>query len=387
MALAFGAAAASAQDQCPGDFCDNPITTLCVAGAQVTLTGFVPAPPSDSGSATYIYEVCNPPAGTCDSTVRPGEGCLDNDFCKQQGQNIDPAAFCTRDCAVDTFRDLSHFDVALPDPEFSCLSEDTQISGTCNPGGVDQDLVIGDDPAPCGIFAAKCDAGLVPGQCYDVTLQIAGELNAPGLGAALIADKNAQACDRACIAGPSCEPCGDIRNGEQCLTRTRGFWSTHPHLIRSDDPRSLDLLPITVCGDDLTVVDHGVCSTSEALCTSARDRRPNPTYLSLAAQLTAAKLNLEATAAVSIGACSDFIHEGRTIEQWIAFCESGFCDARKQVISGSGCIEALNAFNNSQDVGFDQTPFPFDGPGPALVDECRLARGNGTWVGGGCIQP
>ncbi len=52
----------------------------------------------------------------------------------------------------------------------------------------------------------------------------------------------------------------------------------------------------------------------------------------------------------------------------------------------SGCIEALHAFNNSQDIGFEQTPFPFDGPDPALVGECQLACGNGIWVGGCCDQ-
>ena len=55
-----------------------------------------------------------------------------------------------------------------------------------------------------------------------------------------------------------------------------------------------------------------------------------------------------------------------------------FCDANKNAISGSGCIEALDAFNNSPDTGFDQTPEPFDRPGPAQVGECQAARGNGT---------
>ena len=39
--------------------------------------------------------------------------------------------------------------------------------------------------------------------------------------------------------------------------------------------------------------------------------------------------------------------------------------------AGSGCIEALDAFNNSLDAGFDETPYPFNRPGPALIAECR----------------
>ena len=52
-----------------------------------------------------------------------------------------------------------------------------------------------------------------------------------------------------------------------------------------------------------------------------------------------------------------------------------------RVISNSGCIEALNAFNNSQDTGFDQEQPPFDRPGPANVTQCQLARGNGKAIG------
>ena len=65
------------------------------------------------------------------------------------------------------------------------------------------------------------------------------------------------------------------------------------------------------------------------------------------------------------------------IQEWIDYCEANFCAANKQAISASGCIEALDAFNNSEDAGFEQTPDPFNRPGPALVGECQKARGNG----------
>jgi hypothetical protein len=213
-----------------------------------------------------------------------------------------------------------------------------------------------------------------------MTINIAGELNAPGLGAAVVVSKPGgqggptEQCKESCIAGPSCEPCEDDENGEgACLTRTRGFWGTHPHIIQS-----LGLLPIEVCGKQLATTNAGSCGTSEALCSNALDRKSNPPSLTLVAQLTAAKLNLAATNATLDGTCEDWKYNDKSIQEWIADCEENFCDENKQAISGSGCIEALDAFNNSQDTGFDETPSPFDHPGPAVVGECVKARGNLT---------
>ncbi len=380
VALLLAAAPAGAQGVCTPEFCEDPQDTLCDAGGfRITLVDYQPASNANSGLASYTYEICSPPEGVC-----TGDGvtsCEDNTKCTQGGNP--PGGTCTRECAVDVFRDLSHFDVGLPALVGTCLTEDTEITGSCTPGP----FSIGPDGSCGGVFVAKCDAILEVGDCYEMTINIAGELNSPGLGSAFVVSKESTDCNETCLLGPACDDdiCDpDPPTGEECLTRTRGFWGTHPHLIQSDDPRSLDLLPVTVCGDDLPVVDAGVYSTSEALCTSARDRRRNPTYLSMAAQLTAAKLNLAATAAVSDGACSAWMYDGMGIEGWIEYCEDTYCDARKQAISESGCIEALDDFNNSQDTGFDQTPAPFDRPGPALVDECQSARGNGIYVGGGC---
>ncbi len=379
----LGTATAGAQGLCPGQFCDNPTSATCDAGGnRITLTGFTPAPSSDSGFASYTYQVCSPPAGTC--SLDPSLPCLDHNDCVQNGGT------CNRQCAVDSFLSLSHFDIGLPllgNSDTTCLSGDTQVTGSCTSASSLSVFSVGLD-ASCDTFGAKCDnVDLGPGECLEMTINIAGELNAPGLGAAVAASKESTFCDQNCISGPSCEPCAGVADGERCLTRTRGFWGSHPHLIQSGDPRSLDLLPIMVCGDNLTVVDADFCSTSEALCTSAKDLPGNPTHLSLVAELTAAKLNLAATAAIGDGACSGWMYDGMGIDEWIAYCEENYCGARKQAIGASGCIEALDNFNNSQDIGFDQTPVPFDRPGPALVGECQLARGNRIWIGGGCPQP
>jgi hypothetical protein len=211
-----------------------------------------------------------------------------------------------------------------------------------------------------------------------MTITIAGELTGLGVGATVVVDKEATTCTGSCLAGPSCDSCGEPLDGEACLTRTRGFWGTHPHIADLYDP-------VTVCGTTITGTAANSCSTSEALCTSAKDYKQNPQYLELVAQLTAAKLNLNATAALAVGAtCSGFRFNEETILQIIARCDSdmaAICNGSKATISNSGCIEALDAFNNSQDTGFDETPSPFDSPGPAQPEQCQLARGNGKAIG------
>jgi hypothetical protein len=273
---------------------------------------------------------------------------------------------------VDDFHGLSHFDIVFPELGVNCLPEDTDITGSCSTGN----FVLGDgscfDGGSSQSSVAKCDnTSLAPGECLTMTLNVPGEETGPGLG--VVVSKAGDECVESCIAGPSCEPCEDNGNGDgACLTRTRGFWGTHPHIIQS-----LDLLPIEVCGKQLTTTDANVCGTSEAICTSAADLKQNPPSLTLVAQLTAAKLNLAATEATVHGTCEDWEYNDKSIQEWIAYCEENFCAANKQAISGSGCIEALDAFNNSEDTGFDETPPPFDHPGPAQVDECQKARGNG----------
>jgi hypothetical protein len=192
----------------------------------------------------------------------------------------------------------------------------------------------------------------------------------------VLVSKDATTCQATCGAGPSCNKCDEPVDGAACLTRTRGFWGTHPHIITE-----LVLLPITVCGKEQTQTASNYCSTSEALCTSADDRKANPTSLSLVAQLTAAKLNLKATAKVAEGAtCSDYestIFTDKTIQEIIAYCEANYCSGNKNQISASRCIEALDEFNRSGDTGFETDPEPFNRPGPAQVAECQAARGNG----------
>jgi hypothetical protein len=369
---------------CEGVNCDNLPNSVCSdAGFKITLTNFTKANGGSSGSATYTYQICSPPAGVCQggTGLRAGESCLENSFCQRKGMQTDPDATCSRECAVDNFFGLSHFDVVFPELGGlnSCLSSTTSVTGTCtvidNPpsgGSSTGNFVLGDgscfDGGTSQSIVAKCDnTNIQPGDCVQMTLNIAGELNGLGLGAAVVVDKESTTCTASCIEGPSCTPCEEPPNGGACLTRTIGFWGTHPWITNDYDP-------VTVCGATLGCngasdgksnpsCEVGTCtSIMEGLGSIPSELGSNQSYVAMIRQLTAAKLNLNATSALFSGAtCSGFKFQDKTIQQWITTCEA-LCGADKATISNSGCIEALDAFNNSQDTGFTQTPAPFDRP-------------------------
>jgi hypothetical protein len=396
---------------CPGDSCNPERTTCTEAGFRITLTGYDPAPSSMTGGGTYTYQICSPPAGTCVSTVRQGESCLDNSFCQKKGQQTDPAAYCTRDCTCkspsDTtcnsgeFRSLSHFDIDFPslDPG-SCLDPNNFVGGTCAcvggfPGcSVNPTVTLGDGSCYCSNSTiAKCDNTTLPvGACIEMSVTISGETNVVGLGRSVVIDKEANQCTETCLAGPVCVPPEDCFNqvdddcdgftdcedpdcadecvgGGECLTRTLGFWGTHPWITNN-------YTPVTVCGHSVGCdgADDGESNPScesghcddvmEALGSNSSEIKNTSAYIALLKQLAAAKLNLEATASLIEGAsCSGFQYAGKTIQAWIEACEAqNLCNGSQSKISGSGCIEALNAFNNSPDVGFDTPPPPFERP-------------------------
>jgi hypothetical protein len=304
----------------------------------------------EEGNSQWVYEICD-------------KGPLDPD------------------CPSD--KSLSHIDILLGDLS-ACLAPGNDITfeklGDTAGDGADLVCVVEDgdpscDPNPGG-QVAKCDVvdtnPLDPGDCVQMRLTIAGETAQLGAGALLTQSKAGPDCtDGSCILGPSCEPCDGEPGGDECLTRTPGFWGTHPHIA--------DLfVPVTVCGNPIVQTDSGTCdSSSEAMCVSpGRESKRNRAYAQLVRQLTAAKLNLAATA-VNGGFC------GGNIQTKISRCEE-LCGEDQKTISESGCIDELAGFNETQDT-FSVTPSPFDSPGPANPTQCRAANGNGIVIGkGGC---
>jgi hypothetical protein len=367
-------AAPAAADFAIGDICKD-VTDLCkppnpscsASGFKITLTAFSPANSSNSGAASYTYTICSPPRGVCTGTARPGESCLDNNFCKTKGTESDASATCTRECATDEFRGLSHFDVVFPEIGASCIGKGTVVTGSCSVGT----FTLGDGSCFGGgtgseKLVAKCDGtSLNPGDCLTMTVNIPGE--EVGLAAAVVVDKAGDNCTGTCIAGPSCEKCGTPPPPGGCLTRTAGFWGTHPLI-------TAQFLPVSVCGVSLTGTDAGFGdSATEALCVAGGvECKSNTAYVQLVRQLAAAKLNLVATE-FNGGTCGD------AISALITKCES-LCNADQTTISASGCIQLLDAFNQSVDT-LTPTPAPFNNPGPADPTQCQAATGNGIVIG------
>jgi hypothetical protein len=348
--------------------CAPPKSACSASGFRITLTSFSPANTSSTGAAGYTYTICSPAAGTCTGTARPGESCLDHSFCQKKGQSEDPNALCTRDCATQDFYNLSHFDVVFPQIGASCIDPGTAVTGSCSVGNfvLGDGSCFGSGPDPQS-YVAKCDGvpPLQPGQCLTMTVNIFDE--DVTLAAAVVVDKAGNNCTGTCIAGPSCEQCEAPPPPGGCLTRTPGFWGTHPHVT------SL-FLPVSVCGVSLGTVEAGSpTSATEALCVAGGvECRSNTAYVQLVRQLAAAKLNLAATAANG-GSC------GVPITELISKCEA-LCGADHKTISASGCIQALDAFNNTVDT-LTPTPAPFNNPGPAQPASCQAANGNGTVIG------
>lgn len=293
-------------------------------------------------------------------------------------------------------KDLSHIDIVLPEigecvsptqqigiqqlgcpgcnPELDCsVNEKDPSCDLCAPGtGVPGTPC--EPPSSPSLKVLKCNVkegqDLDPGECVNIQVTIAGEV--PGLGPGTVdaVTKAGPECESNAICGPACN-CPETSTAP-CLTRTAGFWGTHPSITEL-------FLPITVCGKTLDTTDvapEPVCSSvTEALCVSPglegnRKMDRKPAREQLARQLAAAKLNLAANGGP--GSCGDEINAR------IAACEE-LCNRTQKVISSSGCLADLDAFNNSGD-SVDETPPPFDSPGPAEPKKCQDANGNGVII-------
>lgn len=333
-------ASASTTCTCP----DSHVSTCSRQGFAITLVDF--QVDQQAGESHWDYQVCN--------ETGLGTGCEPPKDLSHVDLDLPALGSCLTPTQSISLAQLADFDNAVLSCGVAEKDPSCDIFGT-----VDQD------------FVAKCDVAggnLDPGECITMRLTIGGEQPTLGAGGATVVTKAGPACEGDCVLGPSCEPCGDDPAEDGCLTRTPGFWGTHPHIT------SL-FLPVTVCGNSLEVTAAGSCdSATEALCVSpGRESRGNRAYASLVRALTAAKLSLNATAANG-GACGSGEVEAR-----IAECEA-LCGANQRTISGSGCIEDLAAFVESQDT-LSITPAPFDRPGPANPTSCRDARGNGLVIG------
>ena len=158
-------------------------------------------------------------------------------------------------------------------------------------------------------------------------------------------------------------------DGDGCLTRTPGFWGTHPDI-------TAQYLSLESCGLTIdSTLPRSVASATEDMCISGQDAKSAKTsmqQLQLVRQCMAANLNLAASRAG--GGFCDPVIEARIAECCSSLCTSG---ASGNTISNSMCIEDIDEFNNSAD---SLEPYgSFLSPGPADPASCKASRGNG-WV-------
>jgi hypothetical protein len=163
--------------------------------------------------------------------------------------------------------------------------------------------------------------------------------------------------------------------GGDCLTRTPGFWGTHPDITAL-------FLPVESCGIIVDeVAPRTPNSATEDMCKSGRDFKYNdtsPQQLSLIRHCTAAALNIAATREGG-GDCRTDVPN---LDDLMAECCEDLCTsgAGGTEISSSTCIERVDAFNNLPDTL--EVFGPFIRPGRAEPRYCRQSNGNG-WVNPG----
>lgn len=161
-------------------------------------------------------------------------------------------------------------------------------------------------------------------------------------------------------------------NTEQCLTRTPGFWGTHPAVTEK-------YLTVEVCGNTIDNVLAGSSTSAiEAVCSTGTDAKGNPQLNQLVRQCTAAALNRAASAELGglcsatndiakvYGACCDISDDD------ISVCTGDKVDG----YSVTSCIGLLDDFNNSPDTLFSKDFIT----GKANPKTCQAARGNGILV-------
>jgi hypothetical protein len=166
--------------------------------------------------------------------------------------------------------------------------------------------------------------------------------------------------------------CPGVDQGEGCLTRTPGFWGTHPHITGG-------FLPLTVCGVDLDTVAAGSgTSATEAMCSVGKDGKIlGPQLTQLVRQCTAALLNVAASASGG-GNCTGDLPPLTALLDGCCGAESVCTGDPVTGFSVNSCIDQLDAFNNSTDT---LPPFgPFVSPGPADPSQCQASKGNDVVV-------
>ena len=291
-----------------------------------------------------------------------------------EGPFVDSVTQDEGQCVVYQICVANTGDQDLIDFDFGVKVDDATL------GVVDLDfgiLPVG-SPAVCRIIpvdvpASNCATDPDSCECTEV----AGT-NTAEISTAICGDTLAKACD---FAESHCDDTAEVqcRSDEGCLTRTPGYWGTHPEV-------TVEFLPITSCGTVIDAFDEAV----QDMCVNAFDAKNNGVSvqeLLLIRQCTAAMLNLSATGFFG-GECESAIPGDISLLERIAFCCEELCTsgATRQEIGESGCVEDLDSFNNFSGLDdpldlMDLCPNELIGteaPCDADSAQCEEANGDGN---------
>ena len=168
-------------------------------------------------------------------------------------------------------------------------------------------------------------------------------------------------------------------SGQGCLTRTPGFWATHPDI-------TMMFLPLDSCGLEVNTTEAmTLVSSTEDMCSVGTDNKTitpptSPQQIQLVRQCMAANLNIEATNEIGGNCESDYPNITTLINDCCnnagSICRKG---ATPSDIDASQCIGNLDAFNNLPD---SLTNDLFEHPGSANPDKCKASKNN-AWVNTG----
>ena len=243
--------------------------------------------------------------------------------------------------------------------DLTCDVTDQYFAGLCPPAGVGTDVAM---TTPVGVNAGL--SGQSTG-AFNVNTTVCNQASVDCNNVALGVDLDPQLATALCPVGGG------------CFTRTPGYWGTHPSQTQTVLGAGLE-----VCGITLDNTTAGLAGSAiEDMCgTGGRDFKPNdtsPQQLQLIRQCTAAALNLATSSQASLACESEFPGITATFE---ACCvgPTSTCDSGQtgQQISQSGCIDALDTFNNFSFTEGDDFP-NFLVNSSAEPEQCQLSNGNG----------
>jgi hypothetical protein len=322
------------------------INCTCAAGELADKTGGV----SDADSSTV-------------SCLTPGFDI--SKACIEDPQN--PGSF-TADITIHNTGDTS----------LTCDTADQTFAGPCPPSGTGTDLFSDLDNLVIAGDTEHVTHGFTPGEtvCNQATVTCT-----PNGGDPLPAQ----------IATAVCPV-----EGEGCLTRTPGFWKSHLFVVEA-------VAPVVSCGLELNNHTAGLDgSTVEDLCENNNEAKfgTSPPTSSqntqLMRQCAAAALNLQASQQLEL-TCENATVGGAIpfddIEARFASCcgvgvpgdadfARGVCNnnSTPTQVTGSGCIDYLDAFNNASFNQGDGDDSLADLAGPDWNDveteQCQIADSN-----------